>query len=175
MNPTAAGASRQLLLGAGVDRNRIAGRALPRQTIRIDADETARTRRPLTRAGARRGPLTEPQMAAMRESLERLAMLETDRVERVAAVGRVAIAAYDMGIRDAVREALTKLDAGTYGNCEKCGDPIPVVRLEEVPYARRCRACQEREENSWNNLERMVAGVVRSLAGEPQGKSEAKS
>jgi DnaK suppressor protein len=37
--------------------------------------------------------------------------------------------------------ALERLDDGTYGTCERCGDPIPAGRLEARPTARRCVAC----------------------------------
>jgi DnaK suppressor protein len=40
-----------------------------------------------------------------------------------------------------VESALGKLDAGTYGSCESCGQPIPEARLEAMPTARRCIAC----------------------------------
>jgi len=37
--------------------------------------------------------------------------------------------------------ALARLEAGTYGTCEVCGEPIPEARLEARPVARRCVAC----------------------------------
>jgi RNA polymerase-binding transcription factor DksA len=40
-----------------------------------------------------------------------------------------------------VREALIRLDAGTFGCCERCGRPIGKPRLKAVPYARRCIRC----------------------------------
>jgi DnaK suppressor protein len=39
---------------------------------------------------------------------------------------------------DAVEAALTKLDEGTYGLCERCQTPIPAARLEAVPAGRFC-------------------------------------
>ncbi|HET7720034.1 MAG TPA: TraR/DksA C4-type zinc finger protein [Acidimicrobiales bacterium] len=47
--------------------------------------------------------------------------------------------------RDAVVEidrALAKMDAGTYGVCERCGHPIPKARLKALPYAALCVACK---------------------------------
>lgn len=41
-----------------------------------------------------------------------------------------------------VEAALRRLDAGTYGNCADCGDPIPLQRLRVQPAAQRCAACQ---------------------------------
>lgn len=39
---------------------------------------------------------------------------------------------------DEVERALEKLDAGTYGRCESCGEPIAPARLEAKPAARFC-------------------------------------
>jgi DnaK suppressor protein len=52
-----------------------------------------------------------------------------------------------------VRAALNAIHDGTYGFCESCEEPIPVKRLEAVPWARRCVRCQtefesERQERS---------------------------
>ena len=47
--------------------------------------------------------------------------------------------------REAVVEidrALAKMDAGTYGVCERCGNPIPKARLKALPYAALCVACK---------------------------------
>jgi len=43
----------------------------------------------------------------------------------------------DADLRD-VRDALERLDRGTYGTCLSCGDPIPDDRLEAVPATRFC-------------------------------------
>jgi RNA polymerase-binding protein DksA len=45
-----------------------------------------------------------------------------------------------------VERALARLDAGTYGRCENCGDPIPKARLQAFPRATLCVACKQREE-----------------------------
>jgi len=37
-----------------------------------------------------------------------------------------------------VELALKKLDDGTYGRCETCGEPIAPARLEAMPAARFC-------------------------------------
>jgi RNA polymerase-binding transcription factor DksA len=41
----------------------------------------------------------------------------------------------------AVEAALGRLDDGTYGSCEGCGQPIAPERLEAVPWAARCVRC----------------------------------
>jgi RNA polymerase-binding transcription factor DksA len=40
-----------------------------------------------------------------------------------------------------VEDALDKLDAGTYGACESCGQEIASARLEAKPAARLCITC----------------------------------
>ena len=43
---------------------------------------------------------------------------------------------------DDIDLALHKVEMGTYGICESCGQPIPKQRLEALPYARLCVACK---------------------------------
>jgi DnaK suppressor protein len=53
-------------------------------------------------------------------------------------------------LRDVVA-ALQKIDDGSFGNCERCGEPIADKRLEALPFARYCIDCQrlvEQEERS---------------------------
>lgn len=40
-----------------------------------------------------------------------------------------------------IEEALLRLDEGTYGLCELCGEEIDPERLEALPYTRRCKRC----------------------------------
>lgn len=62
----------------------------------------------------------------------------------------------DLGLLDAltvsetrelkdIDEALTKIEDGTYGTCENCGEPIDPKRLEVMPHAHLCIACREIE------------------------------
>jgi DnaK suppressor protein len=46
-----------------------------------------------------------------------------------------------------IQAALARLDAGTTGICDTCGEPISAARLTAMPMARRCGACQERLEH----------------------------
>jgi RNA polymerase-binding protein DksA len=39
---------------------------------------------------------------------------------------------------DKVTRAIARIDEGTYGTCEKCGNPIEKVRLKALPYATLC-------------------------------------
>jgi DnaK suppressor protein len=47
---------------------------------------------------------------------------------------------------DDVHAALARLDAGTYGICDRCGVEIRTERLEAVPTASLCIQCKEAEE-----------------------------
>jgi DnaK suppressor protein len=49
-----------------------------------------------------------------------------------------------------IDEALQRLAEGTYGRCLDCGREIPGARLVALPFAARCRDCQERQEASAN-------------------------
>ena len=46
-------------------------------------------------------------------------------------------------LRD-VDRALAKMDAGTYGTCERCGKPIGPERLEALPWAMLCIDCKQK-------------------------------
>src|SRR6056297_1537991 len=43
-------------------------------------------------------------------------------------------------------EALRRLEEGTYGICEECGEEIEEKRLQAVPYAPCCLTCQAKRE-----------------------------
>ena len=42
-----------------------------------------------------------------------------------------------------VEHALVLIKKKKYGNCENCGEPIPVARLEAIPYSTICKNCAE--------------------------------
>jgi DnaK suppressor protein len=41
-----------------------------------------------------------------------------------------------------VEHALEKYEAGTYGLCDSCGEPIEQARLEAIPQASLCMKCK---------------------------------
>ena len=45
-----------------------------------------------------------------------------------------------------LRQALARIEDGSYGFCEECGQPIAPSRLLARPEARLCIACQTRAE-----------------------------
>lgn len=44
------------------------------------------------------------------------------------------------------QRALGRLDDGTYGECEQCGNPVGKLRLQAFPRATLCVACKQRQE-----------------------------
>ena len=47
-----------------------------------------------------------------------------------------------------VDEALARLDEGRYGFCYDCGDEIAEARLRALPFAVRCKNCEEEREEA---------------------------
>ena len=43
-------------------------------------------------------------------------------------------------------QAVARIDDGTYGTCESCGEPIGKARLQAFPRAVLCVSCKQREE-----------------------------
>ena len=44
---------------------------------------------------------------------------------------------------DQINQALSRLDEGAYGYCLECGEEIPERRLRALPFAIRCKDCEE--------------------------------
>ncbi|MFM8735141.1 MAG: TraR/DksA family transcriptional regulator [Pirellulales bacterium] len=47
-----------------------------------------------------------------------------------------------------IENALERMKAGSYGQCEVCGGRIPMARLNALPYATMCIECQRDLERS---------------------------
>ena len=45
-----------------------------------------------------------------------------------------------------INEALARLEEGTYGYCFECGEDIAEQRLRALPFAVRCKDCEEARE-----------------------------
>jgi DnaK suppressor protein len=59
----------------------------------------------------------------------------------------------EFAVRERVAERITRVTAalervanGTYGQCQRCGEPIERPRLEAIPEVETCLACQEQIE-----------------------------
>src|SRR5689334_12391273 len=49
---------------------------------------------------------------------------------------------------DKIERALQKIEEGTFGNCEECGEEIAVKRLEARPETTLCIRCKEDQERA---------------------------
>ena len=86
--------------------------------------------------------LTNPPEAGSNLSFgKRIGEGTTEAVERIsssATARSIAAALAD------VDRALAKLDEGSYGICDRCGQPITPERLEAMPSATLCVTCRSR-------------------------------
>ena len=48
----------------------------------------------------------------------------------------------------AIDAALRRIEEGTFGVCETCGQPISEERLEAIPYATQCIDCRRKGERA---------------------------
>ena len=55
-----------------------------------------------------------------------------------------------------IEEALRRLEEGTFGYCFECGEEISERRLRALPFAVRCKDCEERRETV-QQRERLMA------------------
>lgn len=99
---------------------------------------------------------------ALRAELERERTFRAEQIEELAVDAAEAVVLGDEGRRHVTRmltsaaeaalveisAALCRLDDGTYGICEHCGEPVPVERLEVLPTSRLCTPCQHRTESA---------------------------
>jgi DnaK suppressor protein len=67
-----------------------------------------------------------------------------------------------------VNEAVREFDEGTYGYCVDCGGIIALSRLRAMPFAVRCRDCEETREDEHHRegvqLQRVPPGLGWRLA-----------
>jgi DnaK suppressor protein len=47
-----------------------------------------------------------------------------------------------------IKASLERIDEGTYGTCEECGQKIPKQRLNAIPYAALCVKCASQQERA---------------------------
>ncbi|MBN2428218.1 MAG: TraR/DksA family transcriptional regulator [Deltaproteobacteria bacterium] len=59
-----------------------------------------------------------------------------------------------------IDEALERLQEGTYGQCQECGNLIEDERLEVRPFARFCTACKARQEKEDHLKEGVAKGKL---------------
>ena len=107
----------------------------------MDIRETLEARRDEIRA--RVAALAKrPELGAAQGFGKRIGDGTTEAISRLTdiGVGRTLEAGLERTDR-----ALAKLDEGTYGICDNCGQPIPERRLEAMPDSVLCVACAANE------------------------------
>ena len=62
-----------------------------------------------------------------------------------------------------IEEALDRIEAGDYGVCLGCEEPIPAKRLQAVPWAKYCVACQQELSN--NSMREQVPAASKPRVG----------
>ena len=65
----------------------------------------------------------------------------------------ISMSANDRRLLELIDEALGRIEAGEYGECVNCGEPVSEKRLEAVPWARYCLKCQDLQERGLLNTE----------------------
>jgi DnaK suppressor protein len=63
----------------------------------------------------------------------------------------ISMSANDRRLLGLIDEALGRIEAGEYGDCINCGEPVPEKRLDAVPWARYCVKCQDLQERGLLN------------------------
>ena len=56
-----------------------------------------------------------------------------------------------------INDALSRLEHGNYGNCFDCGEEIAEKRLRALPFAVRCKDCEEAREVAEQRQRQLVA------------------
>lgn len=124
--------------GAGSDR-------FARRNPRPSSSRTVRTRPRPPSAGL----VEAARLELGRQRAFRVVQLnQLDRV-RADAVTDVARSQVHQSLRAAARSVLADIDAalrrieqGSYGRCQECGEPLSVTRLTALPMAALCGSCQ---------------------------------
>jgi DnaK suppressor protein len=88
------------------------------------------------------GRLTAPPTTGAAVSFgKRVGDGTTEAVERLSTTATARSITHSI---EDIDRALVKIDEGTYGKCDGCGDDIGVARLDALPAASRCVACAAR-------------------------------
>ena len=63
----------------------------------------------------------------------------------------ISMSANDRKLLVLIDEALERVEAGGYGECVNCGEPVAEKRLDAVPWTRYCLKCQDMQERGLLN------------------------
>jgi RNA polymerase-binding transcription factor DksA len=90
----------------------------------------------MARAAKVRADITRSSGPLDKDFAEQVVQMENDAV--LAGIGEATAAELAQ-----INRALAQLEAGTYGVCSRCGQPIDARRLQALPYSDRCITCAE--------------------------------
>lgn len=112
----------------------------------LPASRTGRSQLPAPVLARLRGLLLDQlhdsaEQAALHEATARQLNGQTDADSAIERELAIAGAARAREALEDAQEALNRIEDATYGLCASCGQPIPLERLEAIPYARTCVSC----------------------------------
>lgn len=87
----------------------------------------------------------------------------------------IIITAQEKNKLQAVEDALKRIEEGTYGICEECGEKIPKQRLKALPFATLCVSCKsakESEEGIFTPFEELEEEPFEEVAEEAISEEE---
>lgn len=58
----------------------------------------------------------------------------------------LSLMASENSVLDQIEAAIERIENGTYGACDTCGEEIPESRLDAIPYAAQCVRCASQQE-----------------------------
>jgi DnaK suppressor protein len=129
--------------------NEMGAETQPSESTALDLTQVrARLEAKLAQVRAEWQALANDDLEAMRSRAQmqygkRIGDHTSDALEHTRKVG--AAESLERLEREA-RAALERIESGTYGRCQGCGQPIARPRLEALPWARQCVECQAKEE-----------------------------
>ena len=71
-----------------------------------------------------------------------------------------------------ITDALARLERGEYGRCAECDEDIPENRLRALPFATRCRSCQDDFEAETRRQRQAGSTASTTLLGYMSGGAE---
>ncbi|HHD63756.1 MAG TPA: RNA polymerase-binding protein DksA [Desulfobulbaceae bacterium] len=104
---------------------------LKKQLEAMKSDIYADVEQTLTEMNAQTGNIPDPNDRAT---------VESDRSFELRLRGR------ERKLMEKIDEALARIESGTFGICQECGEDITIKRLEARPVAELCIDCKTRQE-----------------------------
>jgi DnaK suppressor protein len=103
--------------------------------------------------GKMRGAREEGLGGKLNEVLDAVESAEADIQEEI----EFALVQMKSETLNKVNDALARLEQGSYGNCFDCGDEIAEKRLRALPFAVRCKDCEESRETAEQRERQLTA------------------